>query len=54
MKIVYDTNLTVTRMYRISGYPTSFIYQPDGTMLGYAPGYLEPSLLQNYIDQARG
>lgn len=54
MKIVYDTNLAVTRMYRISGYPTSFIYQPDGTMFGYVPGYMDSSLLQSYIDQARG
>lgn len=54
MKIVYDTSLAATRMYRISGYPTTFIYQPDGTMLGYVPGYMNSSMLQSYIDQARG
>lgn len=54
MKIVYDTNLAATRMYRISGYPTTFIYQPDGTIFGYVPGYMNSSTLQSYIDQARG
>jgi cytochrome c-type biogenesis protein len=54
MKIVYDTSLTVTHMYQISGYPTTFIYQPDGMILGYAPGYLDSTTLNTYIDQARG
>ena len=54
MKVVYDTNLAATRMYRISGYPTTFIYQPDGTIFGYVPGYMNSSTLHSYIDQARG
>lgn len=53
MKIVYDSSLKVTRMYKISGYPTSFIYKPDGNLLGFVPGYMEGSYLNELIQKSQ-
>lgn len=53
MKIVYDTTLSVTQMYNVSGYPTTYIYKPDGSILGYAPGYIPEADMQKYLEQAK-
>lgn len=53
MDILYDTSLEVTRMFQITGYPTSFIIKPDGEFLGYIPGYLPEQDIRNAIDEAR-
>lgn len=53
MKIVYDTDLKVTNQYKISGYPTSFFYKPDGSMLGYIPGYVPEKNMLELIQQAK-
>jgi cytochrome c-type biogenesis protein len=53
MKIVYDNDLKVTNQYKISGYPTSFFYKPDGSMLGYIPGYVPEKNMLELIQQAK-
>lgn len=53
MKILYDTNLSVTRMYGVNGYPNSFIYNSNGAMTGYIPGYAEESYLFEEVNYAR-
>lgn len=53
LKIVYDTALQATQMYRISGYPTSFIFKPDGNLLGYVPGYVPDKNMLELIQQAQ-
>lgn len=52
MQILYDETLEVTGRYGISGYPTTFIFCPDGTLLGYAPGYISDEQLQSALDEA--
>ncbi len=53
MDVVFDTDLSVTNKYGISGYPCSFIYKPDGELLGYIPGYIEHENLLEIIQQAK-
>jgi cytochrome c-type biogenesis protein len=53
MKIVYDTDLQATKMYKVSGYPTNFIYKPDGNLLGYVPGYVSDTDMRNFIAQSQ-
>lgn len=52
MTILYDENpFAVTMKYGISGYPTSFFYNTDGSIYGYAPGYL---LKDNFMEIVSG
>lgn len=52
MDILYDMDGKVTSMYGISGYPTSYIMKPDGTFLGYMPGYMEKDLMEQALAEA--
>lgn len=52
MDILYDNDGRVTSMYRISGYPTTYIMKPDGTFLGYMPGYMEKDLMEKALAEA--
>ena len=52
MQIVYDNTYELTQFYGVSGYPTTFIYQPDETMFGYVPGYITGETLNEYLDRA--
>ena len=54
MTILYDEALEATYLYGISGYPTSYIIRPDGTFLGYVPGYIDDESLNEIIDEACG
>ena len=47
--ILYDDQYEVTRTYGISGYPTTFAMKKDGSFLGYVPGYMSPSMLEEII-----
>lgn len=53
MEVLYDTDLEVTMHYGISGYPTTYIVQPDGNFLGYVPGYADQEALEHYIEMAQ-
>ena len=52
MQIVYDSTYEMTQFYGVSGYPTTFIYQPDETMFGYVPGYMTREILDDYLERA--
>ena len=47
--ILYDDQLEVTRTYGINGYPTTFAMKKDGSFLGYMPGYMPSSMLEEII-----
>lgn len=40
LQILYDRDASITQKFGVSGYPCSFIIQPDGTYMGYIPGYI--------------
>ncbi len=53
MEILYDPDLRVSRTYGVSGYPTTFIIQPDGMFYEYyLPGYVAEDMLNQFIDEA--
>ncbi len=52
MPVVYDYSLSVTGSFGISGYPTTFIIKPDGSFLGYVPGYVDEEMLSDLLEQA--
>lgn len=52
MDILYDTDLSVTNRFGIQGYPTTYIVKPDGSFLGYVPGYVPDEDLISYIEMA--
>ena len=41
MTVLYDETGEVVSKYNVSGLPTSFFFKPDGSVLGYVPGYVE-------------
>ena len=47
--ILYDDQLEVTRTYGINGYPTTFAMKKDGSFLGYMPGYMPSSMLEEIV-----
>lgn len=49
--ILYDENYDVTRSYGISGYPTTFAMNKDGSFLGYMPGYMPDEVLDQVVAQ---
>lgn len=51
MKILYDNTQRVTYMYGVSGYPSSFYFNSDGTFSGYAPGYVPEDLLKDILSK---
>ncbi len=54
MKILYDTDFSVSSRYGVQGYPYTFILRPDGSFLGYIPGYLPDESLDQAIAEASG
>lgn len=53
MPVVYDYSLSVTGSFGISGYPTTFIIKPDGSFLGYVPGYMPEEQMNELIGKAK-
>ena len=53
LEIVYDYDLSVTRKFGISGYPTTFIIKPDGSFLGYVPGYIDETNMEGILADAK-
>lgn len=51
--LLYDDTGSVTRMYGISGYPTTFFIRPDGQYYGYIPGYLPENEFMSIIEECR-
>ena len=53
MKLLFDYDLTVTKMFYVSGYPTTYFITPKGEYYGYYPGYASMEELQYVIEQCR-
>lgn len=53
MPVLFDVTGKVHSLYGVSGFPTTYIIQPDGNFLGYMPGYMEPSVLEKALSDAR-
>ena len=51
--ILYDTTLEMTRTYKVSGYPTTYVVRPSGEFLGYVPGYVSEEQMRNFIKSAQ-
>ena len=50
MTVLYDETGEVVSKYNVSGLPTSFFFKPDGSVLGYVPGYVEESNLIGILE----
>lgn len=48
----FDTSLMLD--YYITAYPTTFIINSEGNILGYIPGGMTKDIMENVLDQARG
>lgn len=53
LNVVYDEDFNVKRLYQVTGYPTSYVYKPDGSMLGYLPGFMPKELLEEIIEKSK-
>ena len=53
MQVLFDTDLSVTYSYGVSGYPTTCIFQTDGSVYGCAPGYVQEDQMTEYLDAAQ-
>lgn len=53
MTVLFDTTGSVHSMYGVSGFPTTYVIQPDGNFLGYMPGYMQPSVLEQALWDAK-
>lgn len=55
MTILYDEDYAVTQDFGISGYPTSFIVNKDGTFYDYYfPGYMSEDTWSQVLEEVRG
>ena len=53
MTVLYDETGEVVSKYNVSGLPTSFFFKPDGSVLGYVPGYVEESSLIIILEECQ-
>ena len=53
MTVLYDETGEVVSKYNVSGLPTSFLFKPDGSVLGYVPGYVEESSLISILEECQ-
>lgn len=53
MTVLYDETGEVVSKYNVSGLPTSFFFKPDGSVLGYVPGYVEESTLISILEECQ-
>ena len=53
MTVLYDDTGEVVSKYNVSGLPTSFFFKPDGSVLGYVPGYVEESSLISILEECQ-
>ena len=47
--ILYDEDYSIKAMYKVGGYPTTFVYKADGSMLGYIPGYVDKEMMDEIL-----
>lgn len=53
MTVLFDTDQSVFSMYGVTGLPTSYYVKPDGSFLGYMPGYVDEANLQAILEQCK-
>jgi len=53
LKVLMDEDGTVASMYGISGYPTTFFINPDGSLYTYIPGKTDLETLHTVLDMIR-
>ncbi len=53
MTVLYDESAQVVSTFNVTGYPTSFFFKEDGNVLGYAPGYVDDSTLNDILEQCK-
>ena len=51
LKLLFDTAGGSSTIFGVSGYPTIFFINADGTVLGYVPGYLDETRLREVVNQ---
>ena len=52
LNVLYDTDYSIKSMYGVSGYPTTYVYKPDGSLLGYVPGYVDDATMEDIINKS--
>lgn len=51
--VLMDTEASLMQSYYITAYPTTYLIDPDGNVLGYIPGGMTKAAMENVIEQAR-
>ncbi|MBP3274878.1 MAG: redoxin domain-containing protein [Butyrivibrio sp.] len=51
--VLMDEGATLQLPYYITAFPTTFIINPDGNVLGYIPGSMTKDIMESVLDQAR-
>lgn len=51
--VLMDTEASLMQSYYITAYPTTYMIDPDGNVLGYIPGGMTKAVMENVIEQAR-
>ena len=51
--ILMDTSTNLADDYYITAFPTTYIIDPDGYVLGYVPGGMTKDIMEDVLDQAR-
>ena len=51
--VLMDTDASLMLPYYITAYPTTFMIDPDGNVLGYIPGGMTKDIMENVIQQAK-
>ena len=51
--VLMDTEASLLQPYYISAFPTTFIIDTDGNVLGYVPGGMTKDIMESVIAQAR-
>lgn len=51
--VLMDTEASLMQPYYITAYPTTYMIDPDGNVLGCIPGGMTKTIMENVIEQAR-
>ncbi len=51
--VLMDIDASLMLPYYITAYPTTFMIDPDGNVLGYIPGGMTKDIMENVIEQAK-
>lgn len=51
--VLFDTEYITEEKYYINAFPTTFLIDPEGNILGYVPGGMNKEMMEDVIDRAR-